>query len=121
GRGAERVARSWPAPPNPAAVSEKGEQQERQGGEEQIVARGRRDPQGLEPLEEPVPLLGQPEPGAAGLAPPVLSSLEHGPQRSAQRVRLDLLRNDAHARAAAMPRCRLRSSRSNASFRTRRS
>src|SRR5205823_95214 len=110
GRRDDGLTRSERAPHNPGHVSENGEQQERQGGEEQIVARGRRDPQGLEPLEEPVPLLGQPEPGAAGLAPPVLSSLEHGPQRSAQRVRLDPLRNDAHARAAAMPRWRPRPS-----------
>src|SRR5438445_12966533 len=81
--------------------------------------RSRRNPQGLQPIEQPVPLLRQPQPGATRLAPPVLAGLEHGPQRGTQRGRVDLLRNDAHARAAVMPRCWLSSSRSDASFRTR--
>src|SRR5947199_945907 len=95
GRRDDGLTRSERAPHNPGHVSEYGEQQERQGGEEQIVARGRRDPQGLEPLEEPVPRFGQAVPGATGLGPAALSKLEDDPQLIATGVALGLRGTDA--------------------------
>src|SRR5207237_2277693 len=96
---------------------------ERQGqdAEHDVVANGGDEPQALEPDERPVPLGEQPDPRAVGLAPAVFAGREYRAERGPQRVRIGGLRREAHALAAATPRCWLRSSRSNASLRTRRS
>ena len=118
---ADRLARSQRSPHDPAEVHQGSDERQGQDAEHDVVANGGDEPQTLKPVERPVPLGEQPHPGAVGLGPVVFARREYGAERGAQRVRIGGLRREAHALAAATPRCWLRSSRSNASLRTRRS